>query len=99
MKATFDLPPELLREMKLRAVHEGRKLRDLAADLLRRGLAAPPSPATPPGKPRVEIQSNGLPVVHGSPDAPARRMSAAELTALEQATLHQEDLARLGHAL
>ncbi|QTN32481.1 antitoxin [Akkermansiaceae bacterium] len=40
MKTTIDLPPDLVREMKLRAVHEGRKLKDVAADLLKRGLRA-----------------------------------------------------------
>jgi hypothetical protein len=38
MKTTIDLPPDLVREMKLLAVHEGRKLKDVAADLLKRGL-------------------------------------------------------------
>jgi hypothetical protein len=32
MNITFDLPPELVREVKLRAVHEGRKLKDVEAD-------------------------------------------------------------------
>lgn len=32
MKITFDLPPELVREVKLRAVHEGWELKDVAAD-------------------------------------------------------------------
>jgi plasmid stability protein len=39
MKTTIDLPPDLVREMKILAVHEGRKLKDVAADLLRRGLS------------------------------------------------------------
>jgi plasmid stability protein len=100
VKTTFDLPPELVRELKLRAVHEGRKLKDLAADLLKRGLAGPKTPAKPqPAKPKIEIQANGLPVVRCAADAPAKRMGAAELLALEQETLHQEDLQRLGHAL
>jgi hypothetical protein len=100
MKTTFDLPPDLVRAVKLRAVHEGRKLKDVAADLLKRGLAGPESPAKPqPAKPKIEIQANGLPVVRCIADAPAKRMSAVELLALEQETLHQEDLQRLGHAL
>ena len=100
MKTTFDLPPELVRELKLRAVHEGRKLKDVAADLLKRGLADPKTPAKPkPAKPKIEILANGLPVVRCAADAPAKRMSAAELLALEQENLHQEDLQRLGHAL
>ena len=100
MKTTFDLPPELVRELKLRAVHEGRKLKDLAADLLERGLAGPKTPAKPqPAKPKIEILANGLPVVRCAANAPAKRMSASKLLALEQETLHREDLQRLGHAL
>ena len=30
MKTTFDLPPDLIRDVKLRAVHEGRKLKDMS---------------------------------------------------------------------
>lgn len=100
MKTTFDLPPDLVRAVKLRAVQEGRKLKDVAADLLKRGLASPETGAMPrPSKPKIEIQANGLPVVRCSEDAPAKRMSAGELLALEQETLHQEDLQRLGHTL
>ena len=40
MKTTLDLPNDLVREIKLKAVHEGRKLKDAMADLLRAGLAA-----------------------------------------------------------
>jgi hypothetical protein len=39
MKTTLDLPDELVREIKLRAVHEGRKLKEVVADLLRAGLS------------------------------------------------------------
>ena len=38
MKTTIDLPPDLIREMKLLAVNEGRKLKDVAAELLKQGL-------------------------------------------------------------
>ena len=40
MKTTIDLPPDLVREMKLLAVHQGRKLKDVAAELLKSGLKA-----------------------------------------------------------
>lgn len=40
MKTTLDLPDDLMREVKIRAVHENRRLKDVIADLLRRGLAA-----------------------------------------------------------
>lgn len=38
MKTTLDLPDDLMREIKIRAVKEDRKLEDTIADLLRRGL-------------------------------------------------------------
>lgn len=41
MKTILDLPVELIREMKLRAADEGRKLRDVATEIFRRGLAQP----------------------------------------------------------
>ena len=39
MKTTVDLPDDLMREVKIRAVRENRKLREAIADLLRRGLS------------------------------------------------------------
>jgi hypothetical protein len=63
----------------------------VAADLLKRGLATTETPLKAlPAKPKIVIQSNGLPVVRCAPDAPAKRMSAAELSALEQETLLQD---------
>ncbi|MEO6193935.1 MAG: antitoxin [Thermoanaerobaculia bacterium] len=38
MKTTLDLPDDLVRAVKMRAVEEDRKLKDVMADLLRRGL-------------------------------------------------------------
>jgi hypothetical protein len=40
MKTTLDLPDALVKQVKLRALQEGRKLKDMVADLLRKGLAA-----------------------------------------------------------
>ena len=37
MKTTIDLPEDLVREMKFRAVREGRKLREVAEEVFRRG--------------------------------------------------------------
>lgn len=41
MKTTIELPDSLIRAIKLRAVRENRKLKDVMADLLRRGMAQP----------------------------------------------------------
>lgn len=39
MKTTLELPDDLMRAVKIRAVEENKKLKDAVADLLRRGLA------------------------------------------------------------
>jgi hypothetical protein len=39
MKTTLDLPEDLVRAVKIRAVEENKKLKDTIAELLRRGLA------------------------------------------------------------
>lgn len=50
MKTTLDLPEELVREMKIRAAKEGRKLREVATEVIRRGLSAPEQKAPGKGK-------------------------------------------------
>ncbi|QDP98017.1 antitoxin [Microlunatus elymi] len=44
MKTTLDLPDDLMRTVKVRAAQEDRRLKDVIADLLRRGLAAESAP-------------------------------------------------------
>jgi len=57
MKTTVDLPDELIRAIKLRAIRDNRKLKDMITDLLRRGLAQQPVGS---GSTRVRVQ---LPLV------------------------------------
>jgi hypothetical protein len=91
MKATLDLPDELVQAVKLRAIQDGCMLKDAVADLLRKGLAAPTSP-----RPQMPVNasariktdpSTGLPVVICDPHAPASTMTIKELLALEQGVL------------
>lgn len=96
MKTTIDLPTDLVREMKLLAAHEGRKLKDVAADLLKRGLGAEKTSAPIPPAQKTAIK---LPLFPTPKAAPASRMSTKELLAIEQETLYQEDLQRLGLSL
>ena len=52
MKATLERSDDLMRRIKLRAVHRNQKLKDAVAQLLEAGIAALPSaesPARPPG--------------------------------------------------
>jgi len=44
MKTTLDLPDDLMRAVKIRAVHEHKKLKDTIAELIRKGIAASKSP-------------------------------------------------------
>jgi hypothetical protein len=91
MKTTVDLPNDLVREIKLRAVNEGRKLKEVVTDLLRFGLeqGASLSKASSPQKGKIAI-----PFFPTSPDAPATRMNIDALIALEQAAQLEEDHAR-----
>ena len=63
MKTTFDLPDDLVKELKLRAVRNGRKLKDAAADILRAGLAAQAGMATEHPAIVVKDKKTGLPVI------------------------------------
>jgi hypothetical protein len=40
MKTTLDLPDDLMREVKIRAVHEQKKLKDAIAEFIRKGMDA-----------------------------------------------------------
>jgi plasmid stability protein len=40
MKTTLDLPDDLMRQVKIRAVHEQKKLKDAIAEFIRKGMAA-----------------------------------------------------------
>jgi hypothetical protein len=61
MKTTFDLPADLMRRVKFRALEENRKLKDMVAELLRRGLS---QSSDAPTRQRVR-----LPLVQGAHSA------------------------------
>ncbi len=98
MKTTLDLPDDLVREMKLRALMQGRTLRDLAADFLRQGLggAVPRQAAAPAQDVPFELSADGIPIFRGGPNAPASQMSLPQLLQLEQDALYSEDMQRAG---
>lgn len=101
MKTTLDLPDELIREVKLRAVVQGRTVKDLVAEFLRQGLgmACVGRSEQLPASSMVEIGKSGLPVIRCRTHAPAARMSAEALLGLEQQTQTEEDLKYAGVAL
>ena len=63
MKTTLDLPDGLMRQVKLRAVHDGRKLKDTVAELLRKGLAADEEHAPASDPSIVRDEKTRLPVI------------------------------------
>ena len=64
MKTTVELPDDLMREVKLRAVYEGRKLKDIVAELLQKGLDAPGAAArADEGSAVIRDERTGLPLV------------------------------------
>jgi hypothetical protein len=52
MKTTLELPDDLLRRIKLRAVHRNRKLKDEIAQLLEAGMASAPAAEAPKRAPK-----------------------------------------------
>jgi hypothetical protein len=81
-----------VREMKLKAAHEGRKIKDVVATLIAAGIVAE-SASTKVARPRKGPLK--LPLFPSGRNAPARRMSLEEILALTQTTQTQEDLERL----
>ena len=55
MKTTLELPDELMRRVKLRAVHRNQRLKDAVAQLLEAGIAALPG-AQPPARPPKPVR-------------------------------------------
>lgn len=55
MKTTIDLPADLVRTVKIRAIEENRKLKDMVAELLRRGLAQSPQEGSARRRSRVQL--------------------------------------------
>lgn len=96
MKTTLDLPDDLVRQLKLRAVLQGRTLKELTTELLRQALSAPApvERAQEPDEERLLVTSDGLPVFRCRPDAPATKMSVEELLALAEQASEEEDRKR-----
>ena len=76
MITTLDLPDDLLHELKLRAEHDGRPVKDIVADLLAAGLT-PASEARPQNGP---VTSKNLPLIklRPAPPADARQLTTQE---------------------
>jgi plasmid stability protein len=68
VKTTIELPDDLMREIKVRAAREDRKLKELIPELLRRGLAEN-------GRPRDLSHRVKLPFIDGEPADPGQEVT------------------------
>jgi plasmid stability protein len=92
MKTTVDLPDALVKQVKLRALREGRKLKDAVADLLRKGLHAVKVEPPPPEPTVTTDPKTGLPLVACKHSAePAEELTperVADLLLAQEAEWH-----------
>ena len=96
MKTTLDLPDHLMRQVKQRAVQQGRPIKELVADYIRQGLHG--SAALPETARRkvLEVDAEGFPLFRTDPQLKRVPIDVATALRLEQATLMQEDCQRAG---
>jgi plasmid stability protein len=81
MKTTLDLPDDLVRRLKLRAVRDGRKLQDLAADVLRDGLDSREHSRSRKRPIILRDKKTGVPVIQCPRKAPRGRELTPEKVA------------------
>ena len=90
MKITLDLPDSLMKEVKLRAIHEGERLTDAVADLLRKGLASEGERTAI--RPRITTdRKTRLPRIESQHAAPGDEMTpdrVAEILSAQEAEWH-----------
>lgn len=78
VKTTLELPADLMQQLKLLAVQEHRRIKDVAADALRRGLL----PEQRPDRIRHRVK---LPLIRGGhPAAPGEGSTPARIAQLEE---------------
>lgn len=96
MKTTLELPDDLMREVKIRAATQGRKLKDVVTDAIRKGLDTRPLSVGPPQAVITKHPTLGFPMVKCAATAPAATMPPGALLQLEQNVLAADDLKRAG---
>lgn len=92
MKTTIDLPADLVKAMKLRALNEGRKLKDVAGEIFQKGLEATSRKSAPsPQKAAMKF-----PLFGKESDASVPKISITEALQMEQESQTLEDHEQAG---
>ena len=66
MKTTLELPDDLLREVKIRAAQQNRRMKDVIAEALRSSLAAPAAAPSVPLSPVAALRQRLVSHADGS---------------------------------
>lgn len=72
MKTTLELPDTLMREVKIRAAKTDRKLKDVVAELIQRGLAAVQAEVQAPRKDQAVKEDEPMEAVFAAGEELAR---------------------------
>ena len=96
MKTTLDLPDHLMRQVKQRALQQGRPIKELVADYIRQGLHGPATLQQPSKREVLEVDAEGLPLFRPDPRLKRHPIDVVTALRLEQETLMQEDRQRAG---
>ena len=99
MKTTLELPDPLMRQVKIRAASQGRKLKDVVTELIQRGLEFSGRQKAQTTPVIEQDKKRGLPVLKAIPDAPAAKSIAKQLLELERSALEEDDLRHAGLSL
>jgi plasmid stability protein len=90
VKTTVDLPPELVRAVKVRAATEGRRVKDVMAEALKRGLADQRGPGLAAPRraklPLVRCAHPATPETEMTPERVAMALLQEDARLLEQGT-------------
>ena len=96
MKTTLELPDQLVRQAKQRALQQGCSLKQLLADYIRQGLQGGPNLAATASSLVMGITPEGLPLFRAEPSKAAAPLDLAAALALEQQCLMEEDRRHAG---
>lgn len=97
MRTTLDLPDPLMRRVKIRAASEGRKLKEVIADLLEKGMDTPAAEVLREGElPHAIDPKTGMAVSRTLNTPGFVRPTAKESQAMIERANKEEDLRSAG---